>query len=109
MGEVHFTSDAELPPPFVYIAGVANFRDLGGHPIESSPLSHSIRKNFIYRCGDLSRVSPPGVKTLQELGIKNAYDLRSYSEIEKGQKAGTGGFAEWDGCERVFVPVRIYF
>lgn len=106
MTEAVLTTDADLPAPFIYVEGVANFRDLGGHPVTST---HSIRQSFIYRCGDLSRVSSPGVNTLQELGIKNAYDLRSYSEIEKGQKEGKGGFAEWDGCERVFVPVRIHF
>lgn len=110
------TSDASLPPPFVYIQGIANFRDIGGHPVKSSPATQSIRQNFIYRCGDTSRVSPEGVKTLQELGITNVFDLRSYTEIQKAQKLGTGDTAEgaakvieWEGCERAFVPVSIYF
>ncbi len=26
-------------------------------------------------------------------------------EIRRGEAAGRGGVVEWDGCERVFVPV----
>lgn len=42
---------------------------------------------------------------MQELGIKKAYDLRSYPEIERAKIAGYGGETEWEGCERVFAPV----
>lgn len=42
---------------------------------------------------------------MNELGITHIYDLRSHNEIERSIAAGRGGVAEWDGCERVFVPV----
>lgn len=85
MTEVLLTSDANLPPPFVSVSGVANFRDLGGHAVNST---QSIRQKFIYRCGDPTGVTPAGIKTLQELGITNVFDLRSSSEIEQSLKAG---------------------
>lgn len=99
--------DNNLPPPFVCVPNIANFRDLGGHPVKNSDetSSQSIRQKFIYRCSDPSRVTPEGVKILQDLGITHCFDLRSSNEIEQGRKTGKGGIAEWDGCERVFVPV----
>jgi len=102
MAEI-LTSDASLPPPFIHVAGIANFRDLGGHPIASSP-TQSIRQNFIYRCADPTQVSPDGIKTLQELGVKKVYDLRSDTEVEGWRGKGNPP-AEWEGCERVSIPV----
>ena len=43
--------------------------------------------------------------TVQQLGITHIYDLRSNNEIERSEAAGRGGIVEWEGCERVFVPV----
>jgi hypothetical protein len=31
--------------------------------------------------------------------------LRSNNEIQRAEAAGRGGVVEWEGCERVFVPV----
>jgi hypothetical protein len=42
---------------------------------------------------------------MQRLGITHIYDLRSNTEIERSEAAGRGGVVEWEGCERVFVPV----
>ena len=42
---------------------------------------------------------------MQRLGITHIYDLRSNNEIERAEAAGRGGVVEWEGCERVFVPV----
>lgn len=42
---------------------------------------------------------------MQQLGITHAYDLRSQPEIERAKIAGYGEVTEWEGCERVFVPV----
>jgi hypothetical protein len=42
---------------------------------------------------------------MQRLGITHVYDLRSNNEIERAQAADRGGVVEWEGCERVFVPV----
>ena len=50
-------------------------------------------------------VTKDGITTMQQLGITHIYDLRSNNEIERAQAAGRGGVVEWDGCQRVFVPV----
>jgi protein tyrosine/serine phosphatase len=92
-------------PPWVAVAGIQNFRDLGGYSISSSPSTHSIRRGVVYRCGEPTKVTDDGVSTLQSLGIKHVYDLRSKNEIENNKKAGFGGIKEWNGCERVFAPV----
>lgn len=42
---------------------------------------------------------------MQRLGITHIYDLRSDQEIKRYEAAGRGGIVEWEGCERVFVPV----
>jgi hypothetical protein len=42
---------------------------------------------------------------MQQLGITHIYDLRSNTEIQRNVEAGRGGVVEWEGCERVFVPV----
>lgn len=45
---------------------------------------------------------------MTRLGITHIYDLRSIPEIERNKAAGRGGIVEWEGCERVFVPVFKY-
>ncbi|KAH8590748.1 protein-tyrosine phosphatase-like protein [Bisporella sp. PMI_857] len=91
-------------PPFISIDGIPNFRDLGGYPLATSN-SHSVRTGIIYRCGEPTAVTENGIATLKKLGITHFYDLRSLNEIEKNIAAGRGGVKEWEGCERVFVPV----
>lgn len=96
---------SNLPsPPFITVAGIPNFRDLGGYPV-TAPENHSIRREVIYRCGEPSQVTKDGVSTMTNLGITRIYDLRSVPEIERNKSAGRGGIVEWEGCERVFVPV----
>jgi Tyrosine phosphatase family len=96
---------AALPsPPFITVAGIPNFRDLGGYQVSTSP-NHSVRREIIYRCAEPSRVTKDGITTMKQLGITHIYDLRSNNEIERSEAAGRGGVVEWDGCERVFVPV----
>ena len=91
-------------PPFVTVAGIPNFRDLGGYPISSSA-KHSVKRKIVYRCGEPSKVTKDGIAIMQQLGITHIYDLRSNNEIERNKAAGRGGVVEWDGCERVFAPV----
>ncbi|KAF4633080.1 hypothetical protein G7Y89_g5039 [Cudoniella acicularis] len=88
--------------PFITVAGIPNFRDLGGYPI-SSPTNHSIRREVIYRCAEPSRVTKDGIETMQRLGITHIYDLRSGDEIKRYEDAGRGGVVEWEGCERGFT------
>jgi hypothetical protein len=93
-------------PPFIEVPGIANFRDIGGYPISSSPETHSVRTSYIYRCAEPSRITTDGVSKLQSLGIKYIYDLRSIPEIKKLQEEeGRGEVVEWEGIKRVFAPV----
>jgi protein tyrosine/serine phosphatase len=95
--------ESNLPsPPFIEIDGISNFRDLGGYPISST---QSIRSSVIYRCAEPSQVTKNGIEAMQKLGINKVYDLRSNNEIERNKASGRGGVTEWDGCERLFVPV----
>lgn len=95
----------DLPsPPFITVEGIPNFRDLGGYPVSGSK-SQSFRTGAVYRCGEPSQVTKNGISIMQQLGITHTYDLRSNNEIERNIAAGRGGVVEWEGCERVFVPV----
>lgn len=99
------TEALKLPsPPFVEVAGIFNFRDIGGYPV-SALSHHSIKREVIYRCAEPSNVTKDGIATMAQLGITHVYDLRSNNEIERARAAGRGGVVEWDGCTRVFVPV----
>ncbi|ORY68782.1 protein-tyrosine phosphatase-like protein [Pseudomassariella vexata] len=64
-----------LQPPFVFVDGTFNTRDLGLVP--NSPL----RANFAYRSGSLSHLTDNGKAVLAgKLGIKRIFDLRSPKE-----------------------------
>lgn len=74
---------ASLPsPPFIDVAGIANFRDIGGYPT-SGDKQQSIRRNLVFRSADPSKVSPSGLSTLHSLGVKRVFDLRSEPEIQR--------------------------
>jgi hypothetical protein len=64
-----------------------------------------VRRGFIYRCAEPSKVTKDGIYKIQGLGITHIYDLRSNVEIERAQAAGRGGIVELDGCTRVFLPI----
>lgn len=86
-------------PPFIEVAGIHNFRDIGGYAVKDEATS-SVRQRFIYRCAAPDRVLPAGKKKIQDLGITCVYDLRSKPEIER-QK-----LEPWqiEGVQRVFAP-----
>jgi protein tyrosine/serine phosphatase len=78
---VEASTPATLPPPFIHVEGVPNFRDIGGYPITDSS---STRRNFIYRSAVPTRITPTGLQTLtQDLRITTVYDLRSNAELRK--------------------------
>jgi hypothetical protein len=92
---------AELSPPFVAIDGLANFRDIGGWPIEDKDgetVAH-VRKGVFYRGPDTSTVTPAGLTRLKELGVTADFDLRSKGQIEKA-----GGPSLLEGIERIWAP-----
>lgn len=84
--------------PFHIVAGISNFRDIGGWPTYSP--AGQVRKGILYRGSDTNRVKPEGIAKLQELGIRTDFDLRSKQQIEK-----TGGYKEINGSERKWTPV----
>lgn len=92
---------AEIAPPFVPVDGLANFRDIGGLPIESNNGNTiTVRKGVFYRGPDTSTVTPAGIARLKELHVTVDFDLRSKGQIEKA-----GGATEMDGIQRVWCPV----
>ncbi|KAI9055363.1 hypothetical protein LZ554_000320 [Drepanopeziza brunnea f. sp. 'monogermtubi'] len=92
----------DIQPPFVSIPGLANFRDIGGWPIEGarrSVVPSSVRIGVLFRGPDTTTVTGQGVLKLREtIGVRTDFDLRSRGQIEKG------GFRELEGIERVWAP-----
>lgn len=109
----------DLPsPPFITVAGVANFRDAGGYPCSTSASQpSSIRRGLIFRSADFNKVQPDGLKTVKDLGIRKVFDLRSAPEIKSSSsKSSLGSILGPDGAplsdsspeapvERIWVPV----
>ncbi|KAI9654811.1 MAG: hypothetical protein M1821_005805 [Bathelium mastoideum] len=98
---------ASLPsPPFIFVDGVPNFRDIGGYAIPNRP-SHSVRRNFIFRSAHQGRITATGVSQLQSLGITTRYDLRSQPEIDeiRDKYKDVQPIADIPGIPRIFVPV----
>jgi len=87
-------------PPFINVEGVPNFRDIGGYscPAPTSPIQSngpevsslspfSVRRNFAFRCSELSQLTPRGNAVMNtDLGIKVLFDLRS--EVEAASPIG---------------------
>jgi hypothetical protein len=92
---------AELPPQFVAIDGLSNFRDIGGWPIEDKDgkVIAKVRTGVFYRGPDTRTVTPTGIAKLKELGVTADFDLRSKGQIEK-----LGGPAPMEGIERIWAP-----
>ncbi|KAH8204693.1 hypothetical protein TruAng_001168 [Truncatella angustata] len=61
-------------PPFTWVDGTFNTRDLGLIP--GSP----IRAQFVFRSGSLAHVTDQGMKAIEGLGVKRIFDLRSPEE-----------------------------
>lgn len=74
-------------PPFIEVAGIHNFRDIGGYPITASK---SVKTGVLYRCAEPTLVTEDGISTIRNLGITHFYDLRSSNEIQKNIDAGRG-------------------
>lgn len=87
-------------PPFIPIQGLANARDIGGYPVKNSS-GKVIKRGLIFRASEPSKATDEGIATLQELGIRVVYDLRSAEEIEHdGRK-----IKEWPGTTRIHAPI----
>ncbi|EKD21212.1 tyrosine phosphatase [Drepanopeziza brunnea f. sp. 'multigermtubi' MB_m1] len=89
----------DLQPLFVSIPGLANFRDVGGWPIEGA-IPSAVRTGLLFRGPDPATVTDQGLLKLREtIGVRTDFDLRSRGQIEKA-----GGVRPLDGIERVWAP-----
>jgi protein-tyrosine phosphatase len=72
--------DTAAPPgQSLGIASVPNLRDLGGYRTSDGA---TVARGLVYRSNQLSGISPTDMEQLAELGLKNAYDLRTAPERE---------------------------
>lgn len=104
-------SDTPLPsPPFIEVPGLRNFRDCGGYPVVSTDGRKTvIRSGVVFRSSEPSMVTDEGVAILRDrLRITHVYDLRSQTEIDKDNQDGGRHVREWDGAQRIFVPVFLH-
>ncbi|KAJ3782657.1 protein-tyrosine phosphatase-like protein [Lentinula aff. detonsa] len=69
-------------PPFVYVSGVINVRDLGGHPSSTHP-GKLTKPGFVYRSAEVAGITDEGKEQVRRLGIRKIFDLRSDTEISK--------------------------
>jgi len=96
-------------PPFIDVPGIANFRDIGGYPVQSPSDSpggrptRSIRRGLIFRSGEPTRLTKSGMQKLQSMGVTTIFDLRSAAEAMKDVHA----IIESDGSriERISAPI----
>ncbi|CAI2172911.1 15257_t:CDS:10 [Funneliformis geosporum] len=89
-------------PKYLDVDGVTNFRDLGGYPCNISGRNlkqRYVRKRFIFRSGDLTRITEKGINTLRLLNLHVVFDFRSNIEVQ------TIGFVDIPGVNRIHVPV----
>ncbi|KAG0352926.1 protein-tyrosine phosphatase-like protein [Gamsiella multidivaricata] len=83
------------------VGGVLNFRTVGDIwiPSPADGFVHYLRPGIIYRCADISKPTPEGIKVLEALNITDVFDLRSNSETERR------GTFESEKLKRHHVPV----
>ncbi|GJJ77659.1 hypothetical protein EMPS_10018 [Entomortierella parvispora] len=67
------------------VGGVLNFRTVGDIwiPSTTDDTVGYMRPGVIYRCADISKPTPEGIKVLEALNITDVFDLRSNSETER--------------------------
>ncbi|KAG0125294.1 protein-tyrosine phosphatase-like protein [Tuber indicum] len=89
-------------PPWKLVQGIANFRDIGGYPLKDG--SGSVRRSFIYRSAEPSRITEEGKILLRDtMKVSHTYDLRSVPELKRMEKETP--IIEIEGITRNFVPV----
>ena len=66
-----------LPPQFVPIEGVRNFRDFGGYPSQKG--SH-VKRGYMFRSGNYAAITQSGLARFTQTGIQIVVDLRRGQE-----------------------------
>ena len=93
------------------IEGILNFRDIGGWNVTRPPQGVAlagllpsdvyVRPRVMYRCANTANVTPAGLLSMQKLGVKVMFDLRSDGECRKD---GVPADLERYGIARVHAP-----
>ena len=79
--------------PMITIDGAYNFCDIGG---VTTAADHLVRPRVVYRSASLDALSPDGLASLAELGIRTVIDIRSQGELDRnGRFAHEGTGVEW--------------
>lgn len=79
-----------VSPPFIYVQGTFNTRDLGLVPVSSG--SSNVRKSYAYRSGALGGLTDDGKALVaRKLGVKRIFDLRSAREHAQGPDPAIDG------------------
>ncbi|EMG46408.1 hypothetical protein SBY92_002588 [Candida maltosa Xu316] len=94
------------------VEGVSNFRDIGGWRVHNPSfrlknsgndnLVYYVKPHYAFRCANIAGLTEKGLETLQNLGIKAIFDLRSDGEVN------TDGYPEnlsKYGIKRIHAPV----
>ncbi len=68
---------SSLPPPFIFVEGVRNFRDFGTYPTQSG---QTVQAGKLFRSANYAQVTEAGKATFRETGIKIVVDLRRSHE-----------------------------
>ena len=89
----------------ISIPGVANFRDIGGYPLQ---FENHVRRRLIYRSGCLEGLTEDGKTQLESLGVKKIFDLRRIEEISE-HTVQNSVYRAWlsppDGPTRHILPI----
>jgi protein-tyrosine phosphatase len=70
-----------LPPQFVPVEGVRNFRDFGGYQASDGKL---VKRGHLYRSGNYALITQTGLEQFRETQIKVVVDLRRGQERQNG-------------------------
>jgi protein-tyrosine phosphatase len=66
-----------LPPPFLHIEGVRNFRDFGGHVTADN---QQVKRGHLYRSANYAAITDEGRSHFTKTGIQVVVDLRRGAE-----------------------------
>ncbi|MCK9931189.1 tyrosine-protein phosphatase [Frankia sp. Mgl5] len=80
----------------VRLEGAVNVRDLGGYPTMDGG---RVRWGRVYRSAALHRLTAADLATVEQLGLRVVYDLRTEAEIERAPSLLPGGVR----CERLAI------